>query len=78
MLVLFLELDVLDKVVRRVLQDDELMGNDTIQDLLLLVLRNVIDEAGLVELSLTALVTLLAVQDLVDVHLLGAAIVFVA
>jgi hypothetical protein len=78
MLVLFLELDVLDKVVRRVLQDDELMGNDTIQDLLLLVLRNVIDEAGLVELSLTAMVTLLAVQDLVDVHLLGAAIVFVA
>ena len=78
MLVIFLELDVLDKVVRRVLQDDELMGNDTIQDLLLLVLRNVIDEAGLVELSLTAMVTLLAVQDLVDVHLLGAAIVFVA
>ena len=78
MLVIFLELDVIDKVVRRVLQDDELMGNDTIQDLLLLVLRNVIDEAGLVELSLTAMVTLLAVQDLVDVHLLGAAIVFVA
>jgi len=78
MLVLLLELDVLNEVVRWVLQDNQLMGDDTIQNFLLLVLGDVVNETGLMELSLAALVTFLTVQDLVDVYLFATAVVLVA
>ena len=53
------------------------MGNDPVDDLLLLVLADIVDRASLMELSLASIVTLLALKHLVDAHILVTACVLV-
>lgn len=60
-----------------VLQDDELVGNYAVNDFLLFELVDVVDVLGFMQLSLTAMVALLALQDLVNAHGFIAAAVLV-
>ena len=76
-LLLLFKVDAIDHALGRVLKDNELVGNDTINNLLLLCLCGVVDMTGLMELCLATTFALVSLQNLIDIRGLIAARVFV-
>lgn len=76
-LLLLFQLDGVNEGRVRVLQDNELMGNYAVNDLLLFELVDVVDVLRFMQLGLTAMVALYALQDLVNAHSFIAAAVLV-
>ena len=74
---LLLQTDSVNEALRWILENYQLVGNDSVDYLLLLRLVGVVDVARFVELSLASAVTLVALQHLVDAHCFFAAWVFV-
>jgi len=62
----FFKFDTIYESGRWILKDDELVSNDTVNDLFLLIFLNIIDVTSLMELCLTSVITLLAVKNLID------------
>ena len=73
----FLQVDRIYEGRGGVLQNDQLMGNDPIDDLLFLRLGDVVDTASLVQLCLAATVPFVAVEHLIHGHSLVAAWILV-
>lgn len=76
-LLLIFKFDAVNEALRGVFKDDELVRNDAIDDPLLLCLRDIVDVAGFVELSLAATLTFVSFQHLVDADVILTAGVIV-